>query len=65
MAANLEKWAAAANVFRDYATDVVKKKQGQQDQSTASGAPKVGEIRKGYRFKGGNPADKNSWEKVQ
>ena len=27
--------------------------------------PKVGEIVKGYRFKGGNPADKASWEKAQ
>ncbi len=29
------------------------------------GAPPVGTISKGYRFKGGNPADRNSWEKVQ
>lgn len=32
---------------------------GIQEQS---GAPKVGEVRKGYRFKGGNPADRASWE---
>ncbi len=30
-----------------------------------AGAPPVGTISKGYRFKGGNPADRNSWEKVQ
>jgi hypothetical protein len=29
------------------------------------GAPQVGEVRKGYRFKGGNPADPNAWEQVQ
>jgi hypothetical protein len=26
--------------------------------------PNVGEIRNGYRFKGGNPKDKNNWEKI-
>lgn len=28
------------------------------------GGPAVGDVRKGYRFKGGNPADQSSWEKV-
>lgn len=27
--------------------------------------PQVGEVKNGYRFKGGNPADQASWEKVQ
>lgn len=27
-------------------------------------APQIGEIRKGFRYKGGNPNDKASWEKV-
>lgn len=26
--------------------------------------PKAGEVKDGYRFKGGNPADRNSWERV-
>lgn len=34
-------------------------RQGQQ------AAPQPGEVRRGYRFKGGNPADQRSWEKVQ
>lgn len=29
-----------------------------------AGAPKPGTVQDGYRFKGGNPADKASWEKV-
>lgn len=33
-------------------------------EGSARSAPRVGEIKSGYRFKGGNPADKNSWEKI-
>jgi hypothetical protein len=29
----------------------------------APSAPKVGDVVKGYKFKGGNPSDKNNWEK--
>lgn len=32
------------------------------DNSTKATPPKAGEIRNGFRFKGGNPNDKNSWE---
>ena len=28
-------------------------------------APKIGEVRDGYRFKGGNPGDQNSWVQVK
>jgi hypothetical protein len=34
-------------------------------KSSVSAAPKVGTVEDGYRFKGGNPADKASWERVQ
>lgn len=30
----------------------------------SAGSPKVGEVRKGYRFKGGNPNSKSNWEKI-
>lgn len=33
-------------------------------RSAAPAAPPVGAIREGYRFKGGDPADRNSWQKV-
>ncbi|HML83052.1 MAG TPA: hypothetical protein PKE37_14945 [Thiomonas arsenitoxydans] len=36
----------------------------QQAAQAASAAPRAGEVRNGYRFKGGNPADQASWEKV-
>ena len=34
-------------------------------QAQAPAAPGVGELRDGFRFRGGNPADPNSWAKVQ
>jgi hypothetical protein len=40
---------------------------GQSGQPNFGGnqGPKAGAIEDGYRFKGGNPADPNSWEKAQ
>ena len=37
----------------------------QPSQPTQIEPPKPGFEKNGYRFKGGNPADKNNWEKVQ
>jgi flagellum-specific peptidoglycan hydrolase FlgJ len=42
---------------------------GEQKGASPSGdpaaPPKAGDVQEGYRFKGGNPSDPNSWEKVQ
>jgi hypothetical protein len=34
------------------------------EDKTSFGHPKVGDVRAGYRFKGGDPSDQNSWELV-
>ena len=36
-----------------------------QQQSAAKAPPEVGFVKDGYRFKGGDPAQSSSWEKVQ
>lgn len=38
---------------------------GDQNLAAAGNGPQPGVIEDGYRFKGGNPADPNSWEQVQ
>ena len=34
-------------------------------QKAAPVPPKIGELRDGYRFKGGNPGDQSSWVKAK
>lgn len=52
---------------RNVVLDVFKQTGGSSEakSSTAGGkTPQVGEVRKGYKFNGGNPSDPNSWSKV-
>jgi hypothetical protein len=34
-------------------------------QTNTPAVPKLGQLQQGYRFKGGDPADPNSWVKAQ
>lgn len=46
--------------FERFVSDQAKTKL----EGAPAGAPKAGDVVKGYKFKGGNPADKNNWEKA-
>jgi hypothetical protein len=57
--------AAPARTASTASAPVVPAKQVQSAPSQdAVAPPKAGEVRKGYRFKGGDPADKSNWTKV-
>lgn len=58
------KGAAMRNVPQRLIDLRTGKEVGGGQQEAAASAPKAGEVRGGYKFKGGNPADQNSWEKV-
>ncbi|MGL4546376.1 MAG: hypothetical protein ACRCUU_12640, partial [Plesiomonas sp.] len=46
------------------AVESVKIRTGEGNRQANDGSPSVGDVQQGYRFKGGNPADPNSWERI-
>lgn len=49
---------------RQAAIDTIRK-INERYAGVAPSGPPIGQIEGGYRFKGGDPADRNAWEKVQ
>jgi hypothetical protein len=54
----------AADVFIEPTQTATPAAAQQQPAPSAKAPPAVGEVRGGYRFKGGSPADRNNWERV-
>jgi hypothetical protein len=75
-AQDLQTWIDNTNAMLERKINNVNSKYGSEDwygakgintkdeKPAAPGAPKVGEVRKGYRFKGGDQYDQKNWEKV-
>lgn len=55
-----KEFVSAAREFRGVIDNAMRAKGGQPQ---ASGKPSPGEVRQGYRFLGGNPADRSRWIK--
>jgi hypothetical protein len=49
----------------DDTTAALRKFHGGAQTQTPSGMPTIGEVRKGYRYKGGDPSQQSSWEAAQ
>ena len=59
---DLESNRAALNNLENMLTG---KNKSTSKTPAAPSAPAVGTVKDGYKFKGGNPADQNNWEKVK
>lgn len=65
-----QEWDAQAGVMRNVPQRLVDLRTGQTvgggaaQSSGPSGVPNIGDVRGGYRYKGGNPNSQASWEKL-
>lgn len=53
------------SIFDDPAMNKFAVAQSTQKEQPKASGPQPGTVDSGYRFKGGNPADRNNWERVQ
>lgn len=60
----LEDYVRQLDRVETLLTDAYGRQFGGSQQSTTGQGPAVGTVEDGYRFKGGNPADQSSWERV-
>lgn len=64
--ARAQKAAARRAAIQGLRADVPEGRQGEVDKVAGAGnGPRIGEVVDGYRFRGGNPADPQSWEKAK
>nr|WP_314711150.1 hypothetical protein [uncultured Comamonas sp.] len=64
-----QEWDTTANVMRNVPARVLNNQTGQFIQgpgndAAAASLPKAGELRNGFRYKGGNPNEQKNWEPV-
>jgi hypothetical protein len=66
LAQSENEFVKAAKEFQNYVRKGVERaKAGGTRSGSLAGAPQVGEVRKGYQYKGGDPSNPSSWMKVQ
>lgn len=65
-----QEWDATAGAMRNVPGRVLNNQSGQfveqggATQAAPAGMPKIGDVRDGHRYKGGNPNDQANWAKV-
>ncbi|MBA0362364.1 hypothetical protein [Stenotrophomonas maltophilia] len=50
--------------LKDFASDLERQFGGSDAEAAPASGPQPGTVEDGYRFRGGNPSDPNSWERI-